>query len=99
MANEKNLVNLKDRPQRERKEIARKGAIASNEKQKARKTLKEELLLLLAKGDTQEKLSLAVLQKAINGDTKAFEVIRDTIGEKPTDKQEVKIVDTDWFVE
>lgn len=53
-----------------------------------RKTLREELLSLLAKGDTQSRMSLAQLEKALNGDTKAFEVIRDTIGEKPTDKVE-----------
>lgn len=85
MANEENLVNLKDRTPRERKEIARKGAIASNKKQAARKTLKEELLLLLSQGNTQEKISLSLIQEALNGNTKAFEVIRDTIGEKPKD--------------
>ena len=34
-------------------------------------------------------LFAALIKKAANGDTKAFEVIRDTIGEKPTDKQEI----------
>ena len=52
----------------------------------ARKTLKEELLLLLSKGDIQEKMSLSMIAKALNGDVKAFEVIRDTIGEKPVEK-------------
>lgn len=33
-------------------------------------------------------MALAQIVKAVNGDTKAFEVIRDTIGEKPTDKTE-----------
>lgn len=98
MANEQNLISLADRTTSEKREIAKKGGKASGKSRQARKTLKEELLLLLSKGDTQEKVSLAVLQKAINGDTKAFEVIRDTIGEKPTDKQEIKVVDTDWFV-
>lgn len=91
MANEKNLVNLKDRPQRERKEIARKGAAASNKKQKERKTLKEELLMLLQNGDTQERISLAMIKEASEGNTRAFEVIRDTIGEKPTDKIEAEL--------
>lgn len=31
----------------------------------------------------------ALIKKAANGDTKVFELIRDTIGEKPTDKQEI----------
>lgn len=91
MANEKNLVNLKDRPQRERKEIARMGAAASNKKQQERRTLKEELLLLLENGNTQEKISLAMIQEALGGNIRAFEVIRDTIGEKPTDKIEAEL--------
>ena len=99
MANEQNLIPQNKRTKSEQREIARKGGIASGKSRKARKTFKEELLLLLSQGDTQEKVSLAVLQKAMNGDTKAFEVIRDTVGEKPTEKQEVKVVETDWFVE
>lgn len=89
MANEQNLINLKDRTQRERKEIARMGAIASNKVQAERKSLKEELLLLLSSDDMQKKISLALLQKAQTGDTKAFEVIRDTIGEKQKEVVEI----------
>ena len=33
-------------------------------------------------------MSLAILTRAMNGDTKAFEVIRDTIGEKPKEQIE-----------
>ena len=88
MANEQNLVSLATRPQRERKEIASKGQKASTEARKARKTLKETLLMMLEEGNTQNDITLALLQKALNGDTKAYEVIRDTVGEKPTDKIE-----------
>lgn len=90
MANEQNLVSLKKRSQRERNEIAKKGAAASNAKQKARKTLREELIALLSKGDTQSRMSLALIEKAMNGDTKAFEVIRDSIGEKQKEQIETK---------
>lgn len=89
MANEQNLIPNSERTPSELREQCRKGGIKSGEVRRARKTLREELLALLSVGDTQEKLSLAQLQKALNGDTKAFEVIRDTIGEKPTDKQEI----------
>ena len=82
MANEQNLRKLTSN---EAREIGKKGGIASGQKRAERKTLREELLLLLAKGDTQEKLSLSIIQKALTGDTKAYEVIRDTIGEKPKD--------------
>lgn len=91
MANEENLVDLRDRTTEEQREIARKGGIASGKARAARKTLKEELLLLLEQGDTQEKISLALLQKAMQGDTRAFEVLRDSIGEKPTEKVEADV--------
>ena len=64
------------------------GGKASAEAKKARKTLKETLLMMLEEGNTQDNITLALLQKALNGDTKAYEVIRDTVGEKPTDKIE-----------
>lgn len=89
MANEQNLVHHSQRTPKERQEIARKGGIASGKKRRELKSLKEELLLLLSQGDTQEKISLAVIQKALNGDLKAFEVIRDTTGQKMPDKVEV----------
>lgn len=86
MANEKNLIPVKTKS--EAKKRGRAGGIKSGEARRKRKTLKEELLLLLSQGKTQEKMSLALIEKAMNGDTKAFEVIRDSIGEKPTDKIE-----------
>ena len=47
-------------------------------------------MLLLENGNTQNKISLALIKKALKGNIKAFEVIRDTIGEKPADKHELK---------
>ena len=84
MAGKDNLrpVSSKD----EARERGRKGGLASGEARRKRKTLKEELLLMLSEGETQQSLTLALIEKAISGDTKAFEVIRDTIGEKPVDK-------------
>jgi hypothetical protein len=88
MAGKENLVSLGDRTTEEQREIARQGGIKSGEVRRARKTLKETLLLMLEEGNTQNDITLALLQKALNGDTKAYEVIRDTVGEKPTDKIE-----------
>ena len=84
MAGKENLrpVSSKD----EARERGRKGGLASGEARRKRKTLKEELLLMLAEGETQQSVTLALIEKAMGGDTKAFEVIRDTIGEKPVDK-------------
>lgn len=89
MANEQNLKPQSKRTKSEQREIARKGGIASGKKRKEQKTLKDELLLLLAEGDTQKKISLAVIKKALNGDLKAFEVIRDTTGQKCVEKVEI----------
>lgn len=98
MAGKENLIPMSERTKDEVRKIARKGGINSGKARRARKTFKEELILLLEQGDTQEKISLAMIKNALRGDNKAFEVIRDTVGEKPTDKQEVKVVETDWFV-
>ena len=89
--NEENLVSLGDRTKEERQAIGRKGGIASAKARRERKTLKEELLLLLSTNDNNNKISLALLQKALNGDIQAFTTIRDTIGEKPVEKVEADV--------
>lgn len=89
MANTKNLKSNSERTPKERKELAQKAGMESGKARRERKQLKEELLLLLSEGDTQKRLSLALINKALSGDIRAFETIRDTIGEKPTDKQEI----------
>lgn len=86
MANKNNLKPV--RTKKEARERGKKGGIKSGEVRRERKTLKDELLLLLSSGDTQKKVSLAIIKKALSGDTKAFEVIRDTIGEKAVEKVE-----------
>lgn len=88
MANESNLKKLSTR---EAREIGKKGGKASAKARQERKALKDELLLLLSNGDTQKKVSLALIEQAKNGNTKAFEIIRDTIGEKPVDKVETDL--------
>ena len=90
LANTENLVSLADRTTEEQRAIASAGGKASGEARRKRKTLKEELLLMLSEGETQKSVTLALIEKAMSGDTKAFEVIRDTIGEKPADKVETK---------
>ena len=89
MANEQNLKPVSSK--KEARERGRKGGLASGEARRKRKTLKEELLLMLSDSDIQQKISLALINEAINGNnagsvTKAFEVIRDTIGERPVER-------------
>jgi len=85
-----NLIPLNKRSKEAQREIQELGRQANKLKIQQRKTLAEELLALLSVGDTQKNMTLAQVEKALKGDTKAYEVIRDTIGEKPTDKLETK---------
>ena len=87
------------------REAGKKGGKKSAALKAARKTLREELLELLQTNvkakdgttmQTQRAVSTALLQKALKGDTKAYEIIRDTIGEKPIEK--VMVADVDQSV-
>ena len=89
MANEQNLIPNSKRSPSEVRKNGSKGGIKSGEVRRKRKTLREELLLLLETGNNQNKMSLAMIEKAMKGDTKAFEVIRDTIGEKPREQLDI----------
>lgn len=79
----------------EHKEQCRQAGIKSGEVRRERKTLGEELKLILAQGDNQEQLCLALFKSALSGNYKAFNSLRDTIGEMPTQKQEVTTSMTD----
>lgn len=46
----------------------------------------------------EDAILIAIAQKAMKGDISAGAFIRDTVGEKPTENQNVKIVDSDWFI-
>lgn len=103
MANKNgNIKNLKPQAHALTVEEQSKGGKISAKKRRERKSLKESLLLALTTeidGEAiQDRGINALLEKFMQGDPKVFELVRDTIGEKPTDKQEVKVVDSDWFV-
>lgn len=87
MANKSNLKPV--RTKNEARERGKKGGIKSGEVRRARKTLKEELLALLSEGETQKSISVALIQEAKEGNTKAYEIIRDTIDEKP--KENIRV--------
>ena len=95
----KDLISLADRSEEEKREIASKGGKASAEVKRKKKLLKESLEALLEINDNQENICIALIKRALVGDTKAFEVVRDSIGQKPIEKQEVKQIDTDWFID
>lgn len=81
--NMKNLIPLQDRDPKERAEIARKGGQARQEQVKRRKSLREELEVLMMDGDRQTRISTALVSAAEAGNVSAFCALRDTLGEKP----------------
>ena len=92
----------------EQVEIARLGGFASGKAKRKRKTIREELEFLLEKKlknnkgkdiSTREAISTAMIGQAIKGNVKAFIAIRDTIGEKPTEKTQTELTLTQALVE
>ena len=90
MANEQNLRKLTTK---EAREIGKKGGIASGKVRKEKKMLKDLLEDALAKGTNTDNeyvnITLAIIREAKKGNVKAYEVIRDTLGQKPVEKVEV----------
>jgi len=78
----------------ELKQRQHNGGVKSGEARRAKKTLKQELEILMEMatkdGKTyQELMSLSLVKEALKGNTKAFEVVRDTLGQKPIEVQQV----------
>lgn len=102
----KGYINvLGNNPERDR-EIRRAGAEALNAKHAQRRTLSDTLDVLLRKKATQadidaynlpadatyqDAIMAAMMQQAAEGNVKAGQFIRDTIGEQPTAKQDVNV--------
>lgn len=82
VGNEENLIPFNELTEEEQRELARKGGIASGISRNKRKTLKAELLLLLSEGDTQSKISLALIKKCFEGDVSAIKELAILINER-----------------
>ena len=100
MANEENLIPFTSDQSREEAKInGQKGGIASGEARRAKKTMKEMLDYLLEKeiensktGEMvtcREAMLSAMVKKAIKGDVKACQFVRDTSGEAPLTRTEI----------
>lgn len=93
--------NLKSpRSTEEARERGRKGGVASGQARREKASLREAVkaaLDVVMKGkdgkdvSAREAIVAAQMLKALNGDSKAFEVIRDTTGEKPVQKVENEV--------
>lgn len=99
MANEQNLRRLSPSEAREQ---GRKGGKASGEARRRKKLLRECLTELLEREyvssdgksmDGADLISAKLFQRAMDGDIKAFETIRDTVGQKPVERVEVGAID------
>ena len=99
MANEKTLIPFNELTESQQREIASKGGKASVEAKRKRKTLKEELLLMLEDQEVQKSVAIALIKEAQNGNVKAFGMLRDTIGEAPVEKVQTTqtVVDLSGF--
>lgn len=104
MANEQ---NLKPFSREDAVKYAKKGAEKSAEARRKKRDLKLAIQALLEAdikdkktGETMsgaEALAVAQFRKAMKGDTKAFEVLRDTSGQKPVEKVEQVNIDGEYI--
>lgn len=102
MANPQNLIPNEQRTPTERRENARKAGKASGEARRKRKAMREAFEELLQRQYTDREgretdgitaLTTRVYQKALDGDMKAVQFIRDTVGEMPVQRVQVDTID------
>ena len=103
MANEQ---NLKPGEYKLTLEEQKKGGKASAEARRKKRDIKRAIQILLEtdiKGKNgeiksgAEAIAIAQFQKALKGDTRAFEVIRDSAGQKPVEKVEQVSIDGEYI--
>ena len=83
-----NLIDNSKRSPNEVRENGRKGGKKSGETRRLKKTLTESLKELCTPEEINE-MNRRLLMMAKHGNLKAYELIRDGLGEKPTDKVEI----------
>lgn len=97
-----NLIPFPERTEEEQRKIARMGGIASGEARRAKKSLREAMQILMDADLTgkdgkmmtgTEAMAARAFQAALKGDWKAWELVRDTAGQKPVERVMVADVD------
>ena len=90
-----NLINNAELTPEERSKRASKAGKASVKARRKKKELRTLLEMALSQpqvnnpdDDNYIGITLALVQKALSGDVRAFETIRDTLGQKPVDQIE-----------
>ena len=100
-------ANTRFKAGKEQAEIARKGAIASTAVRREKRTMREIAEIILSKNVTTSDgvvtrkyaILAKAIDKALEGNLQAAEFIRDTIGEKPTEKTQTELTLTQALVE
>ncbi len=90
----------------ERRARASKAGKASVKARRRKKELKQLLEIALSQPQTENPsednymgITVAIINKALQGDVRAYGMIRDTLGQKPEEKIEVKNLDIEIDVE
>lgn len=107
MTNESNLEGkgFDSRTTEEQREIARQGGKASGEARRRKRDLRLALEMLLEKDFTDksgnlmsgaEVIATKLFEQATRGNVKAFETLRDTVGQKPVEKVEQVNIDMEY---
>lgn len=84
------LYQIGSNPEKD-KEITKAGAEASNATQTQRRSFKEQIDIILANKDREtgktgvESVTISMYERALAGDVKAAQFLRDTAGEKPAE--------------
>lgn len=103
-----NEQNLRVPTSSEARENGKKGGIASGEARRAKKSLREAMQILMdadltgKDGKTMtgtEAMAARAFQAALKGDWKAWELVRDTAGQKPVDRVMVADVEPSVIAE
>ena len=108
MANNENLRPFGTLTESEQREISQKGGRASGEARQAKKSLREAMQILMdadltgKDGKTMtgtEAMAAKAFQAALKGDWKAWELVRDTAGQKPVERVMVADVEASVIAE
>lgn len=95
--NDNNLIPFNERTASEQREISRKGGKASGEARRERKLIREALEERFDANDMNEVCD-KLIERAKNT-ARDFEVLRDTLGEKPADNINLNPVNVDKSLE
>ena len=93
MANKQNLRDISEYNNsitaEERKANARRAGKASGKARKENKLIRDRIIERMGEGDWNKMIDNLILRA--QDDTKSFEVLRDTIGQKPTERVDMNV--------